>query len=370
MHQPSKLPSQSTFPDPAGAEESHALANDWTQSGIRLLAANDPVKLDEALACFEAAIQLRADLPLDSHPWYRWGLTAGWMNLAEVFSRLGRFDEALSAYDHALDHLQKLPLDMEPAFRWRLGLVWMKRALTQQSLGHHATACESLEKSIRVLSHPTMTTVRDLGTLGCAWMNHAAMLMESEPPQPVETQESAQKALACLRPFEKTDAVAAEAAIKARHRYCQATAYLLETPPVDAASADNWIMTATDAVEEALSLAAHWQQQGVHFSDVPLQLFRFGCRIYLAYQPQFLGEFMLDVLRPEGGRSASDAYFEAASEALKHAAEILRERGPTDFGLTRLDALLQVLARLEAAARQIQAWREQPTDLPATAPGD
>jgi len=174
----------------------------------------------EAVRCFEEAIRLRTGLPLQMQPWYRWGFTAGWMNRAEALSRLGRHEEASSSYDRALDQLQQLPLEMEPAFRWRLGLAWMNRALTLQALGYERVgmALESLDESIRVLSHVEMTTMRDRGTFGCAWMNHAAVLMESQPAQPMEALESATHARFCLQPFERIDVIAAEAALKARLR--------------------------------------------------------------------------------------------------------------------------------------------------------
>ncbi|GEP46211.1 hypothetical protein [Brevifollis gellanilyticus] len=346
----------------AADEEKHALANQWTQRGISLLSSPVSSDLIEALGCFDEAIHLRQGLLLEVNPWYRWGLTAGWMNRADVLSRLGRAQEALAAYGRALEHLQKLPLEMEPAFRWRLGLAWMNRALTLHDLGpaHDEAALASLDTSIEVLSHPALTTPRDLGTLGCAWMNRAALLMQTQPVRPAEALEAALKALPSLVPLERSDLVAADAALKARHRSCQAIAMLLETPPVPVDKADDWIMTATDHVEEGLALAEHWQGRA-DFTEITLQLFRFGCRIYLAFQPHFLGEFMLDVLRPRPDRVISRDFHIAAEEAIQHAAEILRQRGPTDLGLRRVDDLLLVLEGLEAAAQQIRTWRPAET---------
>lgn len=340
----------------AGDESRHARANQRTQQGISLLASADPADVTEALRCFNEAIHLRQALPLHQSPWYRWGLTAGWMNRAEALSRLGQPREALTAYDEALAHLQQLPLEMEPAFRWRHGLAWMNRALTLRTLADEAAALDSLNHAIQVLDNPALTTPRDQGTLGCAWMNRAALLMEMAPSQPAEALDSASRALVCLRPLENQDVMAAEAALKARHRVCQAIAELLESPPVDLNKADDWILSATDAVEESLNVAEVWQETA-DFSEITPQLFRFGCRIYLAFQPHFLGEFMMDVLRPRPGREVNAAFHLAAEESLRHAAEILRQRGPADLGLTRLDDLLQMLGKLEAAAGQIRAWR-------------
>ena len=60
------------------------------------------------------------------------------------------------------------------------------------------------------------------------------------------------------------------------------------------------IEEATDAVDEGLALARHWEQRGESgFRALAEDLFRFGCRVYQAGQPQFLAEFILESLDPE-----------------------------------------------------------------------
>ena len=49
---------------------------------------------------------------------------------------------------------------------------------------------------------------------------------------------------------------AAEIGLKARHAFCRAVALLLETPPVGTTRADDWIMRATDRVDEAMHFLA------------------------------------------------------------------------------------------------------------------
>ena len=342
-------------------EECEDLANRLTQEGIRFLAAPAEGALSHALRCFDQAIEWRCHLPLAEHPWYRWGLTAGWMNRADVLARLGRPDEALDSYDQAIRHLQQLPLEMEPAFRWRLGLAWMNRGLALQAQGGEQTgaALASLDYAIQTLDHSSLTTARDMGTLGCAWMNRAVVLMKMEPAQSADAQEAASEALARLHLLERQDVVAAEAALKARYVYCQATATLLETPPVDSDRADAWILAAEDHVEEALVLVNLWRGQA-DFTELALHLFRFGCRIYLAFQPQFLGEFMIDVLRPNPERRVELSFLEVAEESLGIAAEVMRHRGITEMGPKGIEGVLETLAKLNAASDQIRAWRELP----------
>lgn len=330
----------------------HDEASAAVRRGLELLAVEEVSSWWQALACFDRALELRRGQSLEGQPWQRWGLTAAWMNRAEVLHRLGRHEASLQAYEEALLHLQLLPLDAEPVFRWRLGLAWMNRALPLQALGRLAEAASSLELAIQVLDHPQLDSLRDRGALGSAWANLARVHLAQADPQAALS--AVRQALAVMVSFERQDAAAAAVALQARHAACDAVARLLEAGCDDADKAETWIHEASDWMEAALDLAHFWQ--GRDFGDLPLQLFRFGCRIYLAYQPQFLGEFLLDVLRPPARRQP--AYFQTAEEALCTAATVLRQRGPADLGLHRLDDLLGLLQRLQAAASQLRTWQQ------------
>ncbi len=327
-------------------------ASAMVRRGLEWLAVEEASSWRQALACFDRALELRRGRSLEGQPWQRWGLTAAWMNRADVLHRLRQHEASLAAYDEAVAQLQLLPLEMEPAFRWRLGLAWMNRALPLQALGRLAEAVDSMERAVAVLDHPQLVSLRDRGALGSAWANLARVRLVQEDPLAALT--AVRQALAVLAPFERQDAAAAVVALQARHAACDAVARLLEAGCRDADQAETWIHEASDGMEAALDLACFWQ--GRDFGDLPLQLFRFGCRIYLAYQPQFLGEFLLDVLRPPARRRA--AYFQVAEEALQTAAIVLRQRGPADLGLRRLDDLLDLLQRLEAAAHQLRTWQQ------------
>lgn len=347
-------------------ERRHALANEWTQHGIQALDSQGQEGLTNALSCFDEAIRLREHLPHDEQPMYRWGLTAGWMNRAEALNRLGRHLESLASYGHALDHLQKLPLEQEPAFRWRLGLAWMNRALVLSEMGAAEEAAGSLHSAITTLQHDSMKTPRDRGTLGCAHMHRARLFISQEKLE--QAQEEAAAALSCLKELEEKDETAAHAGLHARHAWCQAAAIRLENGAALADEAEAWIHRATDHVEDAMQLSEFWAKRGRVWKELACQLFHFGCRIYLAYQPHFLGEFMLDVLRPgHANRIVDSSFHEIAEEVLQNAASVLRARGPADLGLKRLDDLLYLLEKLESSARQIRQWRHQTSPSSRTA---
>lgn len=345
-----------SFPAAAAPSSAEEEASAAVRRGLDLLALEQVSAWQQALACFDRALELRQGLPLEDRPWQRWGLTAAWMNRADALHRLGQQEASLQAYAEAMAHLQLLPLAAEPAFRWRLGLAWINRAQPLQALARFGEAVASLEQAIAVLEHPQLVSLRDRGALGVAWTQLARLhLAGAEPGRALP---AVGRALEVLLPWERLDTAAAAVALQARHAGCEAVARLLEAGCRDADQAEHWIHQATDWVEAALDLAHDWQ--GRDFGDLPLQLFRFGCRIYLAYQPQFLGEFLLDVLRPQSRRQP--AYFQAAEEALQTASTVLRQRGPADLGLRRLDDLLTLLERLEQAASQVRAWRQHSAD--------
>lgn len=342
----------------------HELANGISQRGMVLLSANDASLLPEALWCFEKAIVLRRDLPLDENVWFRWGLSAGWMNRGDVLTRMGKpelLDEAVRSYDEALAQLEKMPLVEEPNKLGRHALAWMNRAITlraQRTPESLAEALRSLDHARALLeAHATAAQPVDFQTLAMLAMNRAALLLEVTPPQMLEAMDAAAEAAFLTQPLEKTDLLGGEVALKARHVYCHAVAMLLESPPVDARRADGWIMQAAEWVEEAMGLTAWWARKGHAFQELRLELFHYGCRIYLAYQPQFMAEFLLDVLDPERGsplHAGAEDLHAAGLEALAMAAEVLKRRGPLDFGLQKVDRLLEVIASLNAAAERIK----------------
>ncbi|MGV3660249.1 MAG: hypothetical protein ACO1TE_08685 [Prosthecobacter sp.] len=342
----------------------HELANGISQRGIALLSADDTSLLPEALHCFEKAIVLRRDLPLEENLWFRWGLSAGWMNRGDVLTRMRDPDllpEAVRSYDEAIRHLEKMPVVEEPNVPGRHALAWMNRAITlraQRTPESLAEALRSLGQATALLeTHATPERPLDPMTQATLGMNRSALLLEVSPPRMLEAMKSADEVLVLCHPLESTDLLAAEVGLKARHAYCHAVAMLLESPPVDTRHADDWILQATERVEEAMSLTARWSGQGHAFKELRLELFHYGCRIYLAYQPQFMAEFLLDVLDPEQGSpllSQTEDLHAAGIEALSMAAEVLKRRGPLDFGLQGVDRLLEVITSLNAAAERIK----------------
>ncbi|MDI1313477.1 hypothetical protein [Prosthecobacter sp.] len=358
-------------PQEASPDDRNAVAKVWMKRGIALLSAHNHAVLPEALNCFEQALAIRRELPFEESAWFRWLLTACWMNLGDVQTRLGKPAELIAAirsFDEAIFHLQKLPLEEDSQYRGRLALAWMKRSLALRSQATPASlhaALLSLDHAKTVIEE-SVTAKLPVNTalLPTLMLNRAALLLEVSPPRMLEALEVTTQVLTLSQPTEHLTLQAAEIGLKARHVFCRAVAMLLETPPVDTSRADDWIIQATDKVDEAMHLTARWENHaaGTTFHALRHELFRYGCNLLLAYQPHFMAEFLLDVLDPAQGSpllAKADDLYQVGLEALDLAAIELRRRGPLDLGLQKMDRLLEVLESLSQATERIKKRADQ-----------
>ncbi len=344
-------------------DERNAVAKVWMKRGIALLSAN---MQSEALNCFDQALAIRRELPFEESAWFRWLLTACWMNRGDVLTRLGNQAElaaAVQSFDEAIHHLQKLPLEEDSQYRSRLALAWMNRSLALRAQGTPA----SLQAALLSLDHGKTVIEESVAKglpvntalLPTLLINRAALLLEVSSPRMLEAMQVTEDALTWCQPTEHLNLQSADIGLKARHIFCRAVALLLETPPVDTSRADDWIMQATDKVDEAMQLIARWEKPGmpVHFCVLRHEMFRYGCNLLLAYQPHFLAEFLLDVLDPEQCSpllAQDEELSRTGLEALDLAAAELRRRGPLDLGLHGMDRLINVLESLSQAAERIK----------------
>lgn len=263
----------------------NAQASTWMKRGIALLTKNTAEALRESLDCFDAAISLRRALPLRESAWYRYVLAAGWMNRGDALTRLHFLDDAVDSYDEALVLLQTLDLGENPLFRKRLALAWMNRGVTRQKQESPA-ALISFENALAIAAEPSLRAA-SLTNLGNA-------LLQFNSTDLPKTRDAFREALRLLADKELTDIDAAKTGLNARRGICRVIAFQLadaKTPDPDLVS------DATDAAEEALRLIRHWQQRGeIRFRELALEMIHFGARAYQLYQPQFLTEFLTEML--------------------------------------------------------------------------
>jgi hypothetical protein len=275
--------------------------------GIRALSENRPEAASEALACFDQALQLRESLPLDESPAFRYGLAACWLNRADALMRLGggaQVAEAVRSCDQAIVLLRTLPLTEDPGYPRRLALAHHNRGLFLQSHGggHPDEVLAAFEDALAVLDHPDAAGIDDRQyLLAVVWMNLASAASSlASPESEARAREAARQAIGLVAGVEGDDLVAAEVGLKARHALCRTVAARLSSSaPAGPQDMPDDVHHATDAVDDGLALIRRWEQKGVtRFRMVARDLFSFGGRVYLIYQPQFLQEYLDDNLDP------------------------------------------------------------------------
>jgi hypothetical protein len=347
-------------------EVRNALASGWMKRGIALLNENTTASLTASLHWFEGAIELRLTLPLHENSWFRYVLAAGWMNRGDALTRLGSREnlaEAVRSFDHALVLLRTLELS-NPLFRKRLALAWMNRGIALQEQGTSLSLCaalESFDEAIVVLRGPLSpggTAGRPL--LACALTNRGNALLRMTPPVLALARDAAEEALALIAGTEKQEVLAAEAGLKARHILCRAIASQLAARAATIPSVD-LVDTATDAVDDGMKLARHWEARGERrFRDLAAELFRFGARAYQMHQTHFLTEFLLENLDPSESSNAfplDPKLHATASEAIAHAVAGIHRDGFQSLNTPRFDQFLKTLRQLRVAEERLDELR-------------
>jgi len=348
---------------PEQPEVRNAQASEWMKRGIALLKENTTASLTNSLRWFEGAIELRRALPLDENPWYRYVLAAGWMNRGDALTRLGSAEnlaEAVHSYDQALALLQTLKIESNPLFRQRLAVARMNRGITLQERGTSdgvRAALESFDAAIAVLRNPlVLECAVNRPVLASALANRGNALLRLEPPSAVLARESAEHALAFTAGDEERDLLAAETGLKARHILCRAVAAQL-ADPTGTIAAEDLVAAATDAVDDGMKLARHWEARGERrFRDLARELFRFGARAYQMHQSHFLTEFLLENLDPSHSQDAFpiDAKMHlAADEALACAVAEIQRDGFQSLNTPHFDRFVKTYRQLGVTKRRL-----------------
>ncbi|WP_035603324.1 tetratricopeptide repeat protein [Haloferula sp. BvORR071] len=306
---------------PRGKNE---LANLHTNRGICLLAIGNPEKFPEALINFDAAVELRKDLPLEEDPSFRWGLSAGYMNRGDVLHRLERDDEAVAAYDEAIAHLRQLPYEENPGTRQRYALAWANRGL---AVGDPDEARRCFDECISLLENPQ--NPQQLLTLCNAILNRGRHSLQVAGDAEA-TAADARQVLELIGEHERAHPAPAEMALQARHLLAHALCVWLDESKKGPGIAEDWIGDCTDTVEDALSVERFWEQQGVTaLRPLACDLFALGLHVYRVCQPHFFADFLVESMDPEmsPGAPFADQNFQAvAARALQQAVNEVAQR--------------------------------------------
>jgi hypothetical protein len=180
----------------------------------------------------------------------------------------------------------------------------------------------AFDEAVRVLESESASGIDDRHyLLAVVWMNLASVLAAHGTGDAAErARAAAAQAIGLVAATEGEDVAAAEVGLKARHALCRTVAQRLSAPEPGPQTMPDDVHEATDAVDDGLALIRRWEQKGERrFRIVACDLFRFGSRVYLVYQPQFLQEFLDENLDP----AASSADYVQDSEIRAAAEEIV-----------------------------------------------
>jgi tetratricopeptide (TPR) repeat protein len=301
--------------DPADTQGIDEQASILMKRGIQLMSEDRPAAASEALACFDQALDLRSGLLLDESPLLRYGLAACWLNRADALMKLGgspQIAEAIRSCDEAVGLLQTLALADDSRYPRRLAMAHHNRGLFLQILGKRplSDAVAAFDDALAVLQHDAAGAISDRQyLLAVVWMNLASLLaVQGTPDSEPRAMSAAMQAIELVAEVEGENPAAAEVGLKARHALCRTFAGRLAALDAGHQEMPDDVHAATDAVDDGLALIRRWEQQGVaRFRMLAADLFRFGSRVYLMYQPQFLQEFLDENLDPA---ASSPAYVE------------------------------------------------------------
>ncbi len=339
--------------------------------GIDLAKENSVITLERAVRCFDEAIALRSTLPLEENHFYRYGLSAGWINRGDALAQLEgsrSLEDAIKSYDEALLLLETLPLEENPLYPRRLAITWINRGIALQkreTADDKRETTECFREAIAVLERFSAVSIADSHSLlAGAWTNLAGVLAGAGEAEAEDARSSANKALALVRYSEQTDIVAAEMGLKARHALCRLAVREMVSKKALSKTA---IAEATDSVDEALALARHWHffQKRNDLVELTREIFRFGCRIYENGQPHFLAEFLMEGLAPEtfgGAIPPNQEIFDAVQAAIWSVVAKLQLDGFQFVATSAFEPFLSDLQELRLVEERLEQIRPTKTN--------
>jgi hypothetical protein len=302
-------------------------ASALVRRGLEILDDGAAQTAERALACFDRAVALRLQLPLERSPWLQFDLGGALLNRADVLLGLGgdiRLHLALQTYAAAVTWLEDLPLELDVKFPARLAVAYHNRGVALRARGA-ASLGASLQDFAAAIT--LLESLDDDGAgadrrryLATAWVGLAdARAASASPDASRQAIAAAHRAVLVLGDLEQHDEAAAAVGLRARHVCCRAAAGCLMVDLAAPAAPTDDVHAATDAVDDGLALMRQWERRGTTaFRALGCDLFRFGLRIYARYQPQFLEEFVREhVDGADGvlGYMAAPDMVEAVAEA-------------------------------------------------------
>jgi len=329
------------------------LASAWINRGIALMHDGGSPSLRQSVECFDRAIGLRTTLLGLGDPWFRYNLIGVWINRGDALARFG--DEAsraaaLASYEEAIRLGSGMESDRRPKVAWRMALAHLNRGATLLQLGGAETLAEagrSFDSSIAALG-ASEDSQRLIAAY--AWEGKAEVM--GRQGSEAEARTCARRAMALVSGLEPGGLDATIVGLKARIALC-ASSWRALSKAGGSTMDRNESAEALDAADEGLRIAFGWPATR-QMESLIVELFRFGSLGYASLQPQFLGEFIGDFVKPSASAELGSALRPIAIQAVRNAIGKLAGDGLMKAGLDEPEIAMfaQLRSTLESLERR------------------
>lgn len=331
------------------------LGGAWVNLGCALRAGASRDCQEGALAAFEKAIGLLERLPIAASPRFRHNLAAALMNRADALAQMGipasRAD-AIGAYCRAIETARGLPLDDKPSFRVLLASCHINLGNLHLSLSSPTEAEPAYEKALEALGELPRRGHR----LAChhaatALTNMGDALLQLGARSAGRAVDSARMALAHVEGRRLEGPTSAKVRLLAMRVMARGLEALARG---GCAGLGETVAALTDIAERGIDLAFAGRDAAPDlFDPFIVWYFSFGGRVYGRYQPQFLAEYIEEMLRRWDFQShpgVGGELREVARQALAGALEGLGRNRLIVHGTPQAALLLATVRELRSAA--------------------
>lgn len=317
-----------------------------------------------ALAAYELALEVFPAGETANNPNVWRARAVAWMNVGNIQQKLGNTQAGIAAYETSLEHLGRMtPSDIDASIM--AGALWLNRGSALQRQNDPQKRDEiirSFQSALDVLAPLDQTIPHVVHLGGAARLNLAAAFLSGQTPEVEKAFDLAKGVVTSFNEREASDPQFADISLRARKMICEIAGFRINNSGDDLEKRMENIGLGTDTAEEALSLAAHWDKNGVFgFRGVVGWFFQFALAIYARFQPQFLSEFVVETLSSAG----TPPDWKAAAELNKMAiagiqgaeanvqGELSRRTNPEE--VAHLNAILDTLKEARASIGVVQA---------------
>lgn len=334
------------------------------------------IAYDRAIALWRTAVsEAPSDISLGR------ALGVAWMNRGNALQKLaaeqgrhGRPQEqadarraAVAAYDDALATFRALPWERDATLRNHLGAAALNRGHALLGIPDLDTAHAAFEAAAGLLEKlPLADDPSYRLNLAGARTNLAHVRLQGAEAgrngpgyTPAQAADAARSALAGLAEFETAHVLFAEMSLRARRALVVALGAQLVAAEANRAPTHELATEASDVIDDGLALARTCEQRGAsHLRPLSFRLFRLGAQLYLAHQPHFLAEFLLENVDPHSDSAvfAGDPDFRAlADEALARGLADLQRPNLVVAGTRDAERLVATARALRGARQHLSA---------------